>query len=112
MEGLDSISYCMEMLLSAMIFMVYLEKRKNFWLLLTACIPVLFLCSVFIHPFFRVIQNWYNWVWFVIVYIVVILLCHLCCRITPEDSIYCASCGYLVQHIASTLYIQIGRAHV
>ena len=57
MEGLDSISYCMEMLLSAMIFMVYLEKRKNFWLLLTACIPVLFLCSVFIHPFFRVIQN-------------------------------------------------------
>ena len=105
MEGLDSISYCMEMLLSAMIFMVYLEKRKNFWLRLTACIPVLFLCSVFIHPFFKVIQNWYNWVWFVIVYIVVILLCHLCCRITPEDSIYCASCGYLVQHIASTLYI-------
>lgn len=105
MSGLSSFSYCMEMLISALIFMVYLEKRKGFWLRLAGSIGVLFLCAVFINPFFQEMTNWYNWVWFLIVYTVLILLCYFCCDISLYDAIYCASLGYLTQHIASTIYI-------
>ncbi len=105
MEGLSSFSYCMEMLAAALIFMVYLKKRKGFWMRLAASVGVLFLCALFIHPFFRELTKWYNWAWFVIVYAVVILLCYLCCEISFYDALYCASLGYVSQHIASTLYI-------
>lgn len=105
MKGLSSFSYCMEMLLAALLFMVYLEKRKRFWLRLIASTAVLFLCAVFINPFFQELTNWYNWFWFLIVYGVVIFLCFWCCRITFRDAVYCVSLGYLTQHIASTVYI-------
>ncbi|WP_373214534.1 ATP-binding protein [Ruminococcus sp. 5_1_39BFAA] len=105
MTGLSSFSYCMEMMISALIFMVYLEKRKGFWLRMLCSIVVLFLCAVFVNPFFQEITRWYNWLWFFIVYAVVILLCYLCCNISFYDAIYCASLGYLLQHIASSLYI-------
>lgn len=105
MNGLSSFSYCMEMMISALIFMVYLKKRKGFWMRLAVSIGVLFLCAVFINPFFQNLTSWYNWGWFVIVYAVVILLCYLCCEISFYDAVYCASLGYVTQHIASTLYI-------
>lgn len=107
MAGLSSFSYCMEMMISALIFMVYLEKRKGFWLRIAGSIGVLFLCAIFVNPFFQELTNWYNWIWFFIVYAVIILICYLCCNISFYDAVYCASLGYLLQHIASSLYILI-----
>ncbi|MCD7866857.1 MAG: ATP-binding protein [Clostridiales bacterium] len=40
-------------------------------------------------------------------YGVLILICYLCCEISFYDAVYCASLGYLTQHIASDLYIML-----
>ena len=88
--------YCLEMLGACLLFFAHLKKRAYFWLRLCLCIIVLFLLSLTIYPFFQNVDQWFASVWYGTIYCLMIACCRFCCDISWEDSIYCASCGYLV----------------
>ncbi len=104
-SGLDGFSYCMEMLLACLLFFFYLKKRNVFWLRLLSCAAVLYIFSLLVYPFFRGTELWYSSIWYASVYFLMIIAVFFCCDISWEDAIYCASCGYLVQHLASSVFI-------
>ena len=103
--GLDGFSYCMEMLGACFLFFVYLKKRKGFLLRILLCAACLFLVSLTVYQYFRDTDLWYASFWYGLIYLLMIAVCRLCCDITWQDAVYCASCGYLVQHLASSVFI-------
>ena len=62
---------------------------------------MLFLASLLIYPYFVDITNIYNWIWFIFIFALTIVICYFCCDITWKDAILAASCGALLQHTAS-----------
>lgn len=98
-------SYCIEMFISCLIFMLFLEKRQHFGGRLAVCFSSLLLIVVVFlsgaHSGSRLFQD----SCFFIIYILTIAICYVCCKISWPDAIYCASCAYLAQHIASSVYI-------
>jgi hypothetical protein len=104
-QGISSFSYCMEMFLACFLYMIFLEKRENFWLRVLMSCCGLFLAALFIHPFFMDVSTGYVGMWFLIIYLVMVLIGVFCCQISWMDAIYCASCGYATQHFASSVYI-------
>lgn len=107
LQGMDGFSYCMEMLAAALCFFIFLKKRKGFWLRVGASAIMLFLASLLIYPYFVDITNIYNWIWFIFIFALTIVICYFCCDITWKDAILAASCGALLQHTASSLFIVI-----
>lgn len=104
-NGLSAFSYCMEMLIAVYLYLIHLEKRKMFWGRITAGMAVLFLSAMFVNPWFS--QTTVAWGWFIVVFFLIIGICFFSCSIGLEDAVYAASCGYLTQHFASSLYILI-----
>ncbi len=107
LQGMDGFSYCMEMLAAAFGFFIFLKKRNGFWIRMVISIGILFLGSLLIYPYFTDITNVYNWVWFIFIFGLIIVLCYFCCDIMWNDAIMAASCGALLQHTASSLFIVI-----
>lgn len=107
LQGMDGFSYCMEMLAAALCFFIFLKKRSGFWLRVGASVIVLLFSSLLIYPYFTDITNVYNWIWFIFIFVVIIGMCYFCCDITWKDAILAASCGALLQHTASSLFIVI-----
>ena len=104
-SGLGGFSYCMEMLVAGMVFYCYLNKKKAFWLRIAAGIVMFFCCAKWIYPLFPNGNLWISTAWYGVVYLLLIFVSWFCCEISPEDAVYCASCAYLVQHLASSAYI-------
>jgi hypothetical protein len=104
-SGLGGFSYCLEMLVAGMVFYCYLNKKKAFWLRIAAGIVMLFCCAKWIYPLFPNGNLWISTAWYGFVYLLLIFVSWFCCEISPEDAVYCASCAYLVQHLASSAYI-------
>ena len=104
-SGLNGFSYCLEMLLACLLFYVYLKKRKLFLLRLFFSLIVLFLTARFIYPIFPAENMVISSIWYGLVYLIMIAVSIFCCNLSPEDAVYCASLGYLVQHLASSLFI-------
>lgn len=91
---------------SVMLFYFFKEKK---WLLAKSgsqCNCIAF-SSLLIYPYFTDITNVYNWIWFIFIFVVIIGMCYFCCDITWKDAILAASCGALLQHTASSLFIVI-----
>ena len=107
LQGMDGFSYCMEMLAAALCFFIFLKKRKGFWLRVGASAITLFLASLLIYPYFVDITNIYNCIWFIFIFALTIVISYFCCDITWKDAILAASCGALLQHTASSLFIVI-----
>lgn len=107
LQGMDGFSYCMEMLAAAFGFFIFLKKRNGFWIRMVISIGILFLGSLLIYPYFTDITNVYNWVWFIFIFGLIIVLCYFCCDIMWNDAIMAASCGALLQHTASSLFIVV-----
>ena len=107
LQGMDGFFYCMEMLVAAFCFFVFLKKRNRFWVRMAISIVILFLGSLLIYPYFTDITNVYNWIWFIFIFGLIIVLCYFCCDITWKEAIMAASCGALLQHTASSLFIVI-----
>ena len=103
--GLGGLSYCLEMLGAGMLFFFFLNKRKRFWLRLAGCLVALFCCARWVYPFFPEGQLWISSVWYGLVFLLMIVAGWFCCDLSFEDAVYCASCSYLVQHLASSSYI-------
>ena len=104
-SGLDGFSYCMELLTACFLFYVFLKKRTLFWLRLLACAAVLFPCAKWIYPLFPMNNLWVSDIWYGIVFLFMIPFSRFCCDISWQDAVFCASCGYLVQHLASSAFI-------
>ena len=107
LQGMDGFSYCMEMLAAALCFFIFLKKRSGFWLRVGASVLMLFFASLLIYPYFVDITSVYNWIWFVFIFVLIIVTCYFCCDIAWKDAILAASCGALLQHTASSLFIVI-----
>lgn len=108
LQGMDGFSYCMEMLAAWRFdFFIFLKKRNGFWIRMVISIGILFLGSLLIYPYFTDITNVYNWVWFIFIFGLIIVLCYFCCDIMWNDAIMAASCGALLQHTASSLFIVV-----
>ena len=103
--GFGGFYYCMEMLIACMLFHVYLKKRKQFWLRILLCAALLFILSLLVYPLFHGEILWLSCIWYGFVYLMMIIVSRFCCNISWQDAIYCASCGYLVQHLASSVFI-------
>ena len=87
LQGMDGFSYCMEMLAAAFGFFIFLKKRNGFWIRMVISIGILFLGSLLIYPYFTDITNVYNWVWFIFIFGLIIVLCYFCCDIMWNDAI-------------------------
>ena len=105
--ALEGFSYCLEMFGGAFCFLVFLEKRKKFIFRIGFSLAILFLCSLLFYPHFAYIRNRYNWLWYIGIYTCIIGLNMLCCNINARESVLAASCGSLLQHAVSSLYILI-----
>ena len=103
--GIDGFSYCMEMLIACMLFHVYLKKRQQFWLRLILSAAVLFILSILVYPLIHGENLWFSCIWYGLIYLTMVAVSRFCCEISWQDAIYCASCGYLVQHLASSVFI-------
>ena len=104
-SGLDGFSYCLEMLFACLIFFIFLKKRSYFWLRLALCLVLLFSCAKWVYPIFPLENLWVTDLWYGAIFLLMILFSIFCCDLSPEDAVYCASLGYLVQHLASSLFI-------
>lgn len=107
LQGMDGFSYCIEMLAASFCFFIFLKKRNHFWIRVVISVGVLFAASLIIYPYFTDITNVYNWVWFVFIFALIIAICFFCCEITWKDAVMAASCGALLQHTASSLFIVV-----
>ncbi|WP_455502981.1 ATP-binding protein [Blautia sp.] len=106
-QGTQGFSYCIEMLAAAFCFFVFLQKRKKFCLRLTAGLLLLFASSLLFYPLFADITKQYNWVWYVGIYALIVGISMFCCDISWSEAVLAASCGALLQHTVSSLYILI-----
>ncbi len=106
-QGTEGFSYCIEMLAAAFCFFVFLQKRKNFCIRLITGLLALFAGSLLFYPLFSDITKPYNWLWYVGIYAILIGICMLCCNICWSEAVLAASCGTLLQHAVSSLYIFI-----
>lgn len=104
-SGVNGFFYCMEMLCAGVVFYFFLKKRNFFWLRLVLCMPVLFCFAKWIYPLFPENRLWISTAWYGLIYCVMIFVSWFCCDLSFEDAVYCASCSYLVQHLASSSYI-------
>jgi hypothetical protein len=93
------------MLLACMLFHVYLKKRSLIWLRFLLCAALLFVLSILIYPLFHGENLWFSCFWYGLIYLTMVAVSRFCCDISWQDAIYCASCGYLVQHLASSVFI-------
>lgn len=107
LQGMDGFSYCIEMLAASFCFFIFLKKRNHFWIRVVISIAILFVASLIIYPYFTDITNVYNWVWFIFIFALIIAICFFCCEITWKDAVMAASCGALLQHTASSLFIVV-----
>lgn len=107
LQGMDGFSYCIEMLAASFCFFIFLKKRNHFWIRVVISIAILFVASLIIYPYFTDITNVYNWVWFISIFALIIAICFFCCEITWKDAVMAASCGALLQHTASSLFIVV-----
>ena len=107
-SGLDGLSYCLELLLACLVFFLYLKKRPLFWLRMLPCLLVLFCAAKWIYPLFpQGGELWLSDIWYGLVYLLMIPICLFCCELSAADAVYCASCGYLLQHLASSVFILV-----
>ena len=51
---------------------------------------MLFLASLLIYPYFVDITNIYNWIWFIFIFALTIVIWYFCCDITWKDAILAA----------------------
>lgn len=107
LQGMDGFSYCIEMLAASFCFFIFLKKRNHFWIRVVISIAILFVASLIIYPYFTDITNVYNWVWFIFIFALIIAICFFGCEITWKDAVMAASCGALLQHTASSLFIVV-----
>ena len=104
-SGLDGFSYCMELLLACFLFYIFLKKRPLFWLRVLFCICVLFISAKWIYPLFLQSKLVVSSLWFGLIFLFTIPFSYFCCDLSWQDAVFCASCGYLVQHLASSVFI-------
>ena len=104
-SGLDGFSYCLELLLACFLFYIFLKKRPLFWMRLLLCVVLLFPCAKWIYPLFPPGELLLSGIWYGLIFLLMIPFSIFCCDISLEDAVFCASCGYLVQHLASSSYI-------
>ena len=104
-SGLDGFSYCMELLLACFLFYIFLKKRPLFWLRVLFCICVLFISAKWIYPLFLQSNLVVSSLWFGLIFLFTIPFSYFCCDLSWQDAVFCASCGYLVQHLASSVFI-------
>lgn len=107
LQEMDGFSYCIEMLAASFCFFIFLKKRNHFWIRVVISIAILFVASLIIYPYFTDITNVYNWVWFIFIFALIIAICFFGCEITWKDAVMAASCGALLQHTASSLFIVV-----
>ena len=105
--GLNGFSYCVQMFAGAFCFFMFLQKRKRFYLRVGISFGILLIFSLAAYPFFSDVNNGYNWIWYVSIHIWCILLSRFCCEIDFCEAILTASCGSLLQHAVSCLFIFI-----
>ncbi len=106
-SGLDGLSYCLEMLLACLLFYFFLRKKAMFWLRLPLCAMLLFVCAKWIYPLFPGNDLWMSGLWYGLIFLLMIPCSRFCCDISWQDAAFCASCGYLVQHLASSVFILV-----
>ena len=85
--------------------MCFLKKRKLFWLRVALCICLLFSCAKWIYPLFPDGDLLLSSFWYGLIYLLMIPLSFFLSNISWQDAVFCASCGYLVQHLASSVFI-------
>ena len=95
----------MELLLACFIFYIFLKKRSVFWLRIILCIVLLFPVAIWIYPLFPEGNLTLSTFWYGLVFLLMIPLSLFCCDLSWEDAVFCATCGYLVQHLASSVFI-------
>lgn len=109
------ISFCVELMASAFVFLIPMKKRLRLWVLpfvlLAALLivvnvlwtlrseiltlPKLVCLAVFLHM------------------AILILLFYSCCQASLAEAMYAATCSYITQHVANSLYLLIvGKNYV
>ena len=104
-SGLSGFSYCLEIFLACFLFYIYLKKRSKFWLRSIFCICLLFVCAKWIYPLFPDENLPVSSVWYGLIFLLMIPLSYFLCDLSWQDAVFCAGCGYLVQHLASSAFI-------
>ena len=104
-SGLNGFSYCAEIFTACFLFYIFLKKRKLFWLRVALCICLLFSCAKWIYPLFPDGDLLLSSFWYGLIYLLMIPLSFFLSNISWQDAVFCASCGYLVQHLASSVFI-------
>ncbi len=61
---------------SSIMFLYFSKKRKGFWLRVGASAIMLFLASLLIYPYFVDITNIDNWIWFIFIFALTIVICY------------------------------------
>ena len=72
---------------------------------LAGCTLLLFICAKWIYPILPMEDLWLSDLWYGLIFLIMIPVSRFCCDITWQDAVFCASCAYLVQHLASAVFI-------
>ena len=104
-SGLDGFSYCAEIFCACFLFYIFLKKRRLFWLRTLLCICLLFFCAKWVYPIFPHNNLVLSDFWYGLVFLLMIPTSFFLCELSWQDALFCAVCGYLVQHLASSVFI-------
>lgn len=108
LKGLNDFSYYLELFAAVFIYMLVLARREKFWLRIACSIGLLWGGTFAVSFLNGILHGGYV----ELIFVLNVLLCLFCCKISKWDAIYCVSCGFLTQHFASSLYLflQLNKA--
>ena len=110
------ISFCIEIMLAALVYLLPMEKRfRWWWVLFVLLLPVLSVSPGILRPWemllLSVPESTYISVFFQMGFLIVLF--RICGQVDWTEAVYAATCAYVTQHTASSMSALIaGRPYM